>query len=781
MTPGSNEIAAEAGRDGQSSSGLHGRAAPGRTARRWSRGAAALAMAALCVLAGPRQAGAQEAQVSSEQVQAAVQKGLAYLRQQARFDGGWSDQHSYPGGVTALCAMAMLNAGVPADDPKVAGGLAILEGLPNTMTYVVSLKCQALAAANPKKYAAQLQAGANWLAKAQLQAGTWTYSQRLGGGDNSNTQFALLGLHEAAKAGAKVAQPVWRNSASYFLNTQNPDGGWGYTAGPRRQSYGSMTAAGLASLIICGQRLNVGGPKVFQNGAYPGCGRYMQNKAIAAGINWLTKNFSVEENPKYRATMWLHYYLYGLERTGMISGLRTFGPHDWYRRGAAFLAATQQAGGSWTDNGGPVTATAFAVLFLAKGNRPVLVQKIQWQGNWNRNVHDLENLTGFLGDKLGKPVTWQTTTLDCPLAQLRTSPMLLLTGHEFPAFSQAEKQLLRQYVESGGLLVAEACCGSQAFRDGFRALAEEVFPEYALRPLPGTHPVFSSHYRIEDTYGLEGINVGCRTGVLFSPNALDCLWELQDVPDWSDKAFRLGTNIAAYATGSQPLPDKLDVLDLPPPVEHAKQAAEVPRGAVRIAQLMHNGDYNADPHAMVNLAAMLRDQAKVNVVSQARHVRANDEKLYEYPVLFMQGHFAFQFSPEETAALRKYLQRGGLLVADACCGRPEFDKGFRQLAAQLFPDRPLESLPKDHPIYTGQAALPLGEVQYRPILAEELKARGTAAPLEAVRIDGRTVILYSKYDFSCALEGDNPFSCRGYLDADGRRLAMNIILYAISY
>ena len=46
---------------------------------------------------------------------------------------------------------------------------------------------------------------------------------------------------------------------------------------------------------------------------------------------------------------------------------------------------------------------------------------------------------------------------------------------------------------------------------------------------------------------------------------------------------------------------------------------------------------------------------------------------------------------------------------------------------------------------------------------------------------GRTAILYSKYDWSCALEGDSPYSCRGYADADGRKLALNLFLYAISY
>ena len=57
----------------------------------------------------------------------------------------------------------------------------------------------------------------------------------------------------------------------------------------------------------------------------------------------------------------------------------------------------------------------------------------------------------------------------------------------------------------------------------------------------------------------------------------------------------------------------------------------------------------------------------------------------------------------------------------------------------------------------------------------------TQPPLEAVTLGGRTVVLYSKYDWSCALEGDNPYASRGYVDEDGRRLALNIFHYAISY
>jgi len=727
------------------------------------------------------------AQVTAEQVRRSIRRGVAYIRQRQQPGGAWA-RSGHRGGATALNVLAMLNAGVGAADPQIQSALRDLAAVPDERTYVAALKCQVYAAVmssapDDRRTARQLNQAADFLIRTQLPNGMWGYGRNRGRGDNSNTQFALLGLHEAAKAGVKVPANVWSRASRHFARTQGRDGGWSYVG--RQRSYGSMTAAGVASLYIAGQQLHVGGPKVFKNGAYPYCGQYRQNVAIVAGLNWLTRNFSVRLNPGRNNSAWLYYYLYGLERVGMISGLRNFGPNDWYRKGAAFLVANQRGDGGW---GNLQSDTAFAILYLAKGNRPVLIQKLQWDGRWNRSRHDLANLTAFIDDKLGKKVTWQTTSLDLPVTELRQAPILFLTGHEFPEFTAAEKLKLRQFVETGGTLLAEACCGSKAFAAGFRKLAGELFSEYRLRPLGEHHPIFRSYYKLSETYGLEGIDVGCRTSVFFSPRALSSLWELRTIPTFSDYAFKLGTNVAAYATGRELLSDKLEEVELPA-VQEARPAGEIPRGAVRLARLIHDGDYNADPHAMQHLAAILRDRAGVDVVARSRHLRADDEALFEYPVVFMTGHFSFKLSAAEIEALRLYLQRGGFLFADACCGREAFDKSFRRMVGELFAGRGLKPLPGDHPIYTGEVGAALGELRYRRILAEELKSRAVSIPppksapppIEAVVIDGRTVIMYSKYDFSCGLEGDNPYSSRGYVDADARKLAMNVVLYGIGY
>ena len=66
------------------------------------------------------------------------------------------------------------------------------------------------------------------------------------------------------------------------------------------------------------------------------------------------------------------------------------------------------------------------------------------------------------------------------------APIAYFNGHEAPDFTDAGKKVLRDYVEQGGFLFAEACCGRKAFDQGFRALMAELFPgeEQSFTPWP---------------------------------------------------------------------------------------------------------------------------------------------------------------------------------------------------------------------------------------------------------------------------------------------------------
>jgi hypothetical protein len=96
--------------------------------------------------------------------------------------------------------------------------------------------------------------------------------------------------------------------------------------------------------------------------------------AIDSGSEWLGVHFAVDRNPGHGR--WHFYYLYGLERAGILCDVEKMGTHSWYPEGAAYLVRRQNASGSWDARGARrgdagITDTCFALLFLKRGTVPV--------------------------------------------------------------------------------------------------------------------------------------------------------------------------------------------------------------------------------------------------------------------------------------------------------------------------------------------------------------------------------------------------------------------------
>jgi len=745
------------------------------------------------------------AEVTDAEVKRCISKAVTKLKSGQKVDGHWEHVKTQAasggyGGVTALATLALLQAGVPLEDKAVVKGLKALEGMPNRETYVVSLRLMALAKAEQvsgtSRYRKEIEAAVRWLQRTQSAIGTWGYEAKdiegdkeslVDNTDNSNTQMALLALYEAARAGYKVDDPVWKRSEDYFVRTQGSDGSWGYRHGgpgsvqtmPR---YGSMTAAGLATLLITGSRL--------QQAADCGCtgnkGRgYRNSQPVAQAMSWLAKHFTVERNPGLEGNAWHFYWLYALERVGIISGLKTIGTHDWFREGAAYLVRHQMADGGFArsaDRGGVAAEydTAFAILFLAKGHVPALVSKLRWSNrneDWNWNVYDLENLTRWIGGRInGRPVGWQTVSMSDPLEAWLKAPMLYVSGRKPPKLSAVEKKKLRRYVEEGGTILADACCDSKEFTEAMRKLAQELFPEAPLAPLPEGHPVYHSVEKVPGKWPIEATMFGCRSSFLLSPKDLSCPWELASRPE-SQAGLKMGLNLAAYATARQPLPDRLATvaaLGAPPQVK-------MDRTALYVGKVRHHGrDWNSRPRAMDRLLEHLRTASGVKVANRAVPVGLTDDQVYRFPVLYMAGHYDPALTDEEKRRLKDYLERGGFLFAEACCGMPGFDKGFRALMAELFPDAPLEDVPANSPLLNGQAGYRIDKVQFSAALRDE-QPKLDRARLLAVTLDDRCAVVYSPYALGPGLDGIPTFHSRGYAPDDARRIAANILLYALKF
>ncbi len=516
-----------------------------------------------------------------ERVERSIREGVRFLKQQQRPDGSWPDiDGDSNSGTTSLALLALLTAGEKPDSPAIRKGLEFLRSFrPDVLnsTYAIGLQTAVFAAAEPERDKLRILANVEWLESAQIKPGdavawpgSWSYgAAKRRNGDNSNTQYALLGLHAAVEAGVLVKPHVWTLARDYWTRSQKKDGSWSYTPDSPAPT-ASMTCAGISSLIIIETR-RFQGQEFLQGDKIVNCGKGTANPNLEAGMDWLTRNFHVGENFG-AGQQWKFYYLYSLERVGRLAGVRFFGTHDWYRVGAEELVEKQdKLGGFWQGalmehNDPPILATSFALLFLGRGRAPVLINKLRHAplDDWDRDPEDVRNLVDVVGRDWKSLLTWQVVnSKTATVTDLQRAPILFLNGHKAPEFSPLEKKNLRDYIDRGGFLFAEACCGEREFDQGFRRLMKEIFPEdeSTLRPLAEDHLVWRSRWFIDPANNpLWGIQRGSRMVVVYSPKDLSCYWNQADHDPRNpavDRAIKIGQNVVDFVTKRETPPDKL--------------------------------------------------------------------------------------------------------------------------------------------------------------------------------------------------------------------------------
>lgn len=751
-----------------------------------------------------------------EQVRAAINRGVNYLRRTEKGRGHWEQPGlvatDKPGGATALAMLALLNCGLPPSDPMMKRGLDYVRNMELRWSYVVGLQTMVLAEAGDPRDRERVQQCADWLVAARyIRDGKlhgWGYANDGGQPDHSNSQYALLGLHAARLAGANIDISVWESIRDFYKSSQSivlrDAGGWPYQsdrgAAPARLT---MTIAGLCGMAIVTQELNKNRQGLRPDGTAEFCGQYVEDDAIRKALAWLSADNPADFNPRFR---WenispynaVYYNAYGIERAGRLTGLRFLAGRDWYREGCEFLVPKQQNDDSWQALRGEslqftqVMCTSMSLLFLSKGRTPVLISKWAYgNGNgWNNKHFDAKNLADFASTELFKkqPLAWQAydlrrqsiTNVTDQLREVGTllqSPIVYMNGHEVPTMTEMQFKILKRYIEEGGFLLAEACCGKPGFAGGFRDLMQKMFPENPLRPLPPEHPIWRAWANVSPGLSpLEGIELGCKTVVVFSPTPLAGYWEEDQRKDGRGKeAFRLAGNIIAYATGLEPPKARLSVAE----VLDDKAEKTVPRGFLQAAQLRHDGDWQPAPKAMRNLMRHLREREKIDVALMTQEMTFTHPDLFKFKFLYLHGRGPFTVSNDGLDNLRAVLNTGGVLLSDACCGSPGFDAAFREFAAKLYPNHKLVPVPPDDVLLSAEInGAKIDSVKVRTG-ASGVGFDAAAPALEGIKVDDRWVVIYSRYDLGCALEKHTSGDCKGHDHDSALKLAGAAVLYLL--
>jgi hypothetical protein len=775
-----------------------------------SAGLAGLILVLAVVTANPA---ARAQTLTATDVARAIESGTTWLKNEQKANGRWSTIPPHTGGVDSLATLALLLAGVDKQDPAIIQSLRYLNSLDPVVdkltVYTVSLMTMVYAEADPDLYRSRIRKCCEYLVEAQNESdpfrGGWAYDLRGGNPDGSNSQFAILALSEAARAGVKVDQAVWQRARWYWERKYKGSGRFIYREDSHHRTVatGSMVCAAIASLIIIDE--NLGNQPPLQNGRIACCVDEERLELVEAANRWMAANFTTRSNPADAYSIFRdnrYYYLYSMERAARLSGQRFFGKFDWYREGARTLIALQRPNGRWESSRGHGeenvhVATSLALLFLSKGRRPVVIGKYQHSddNDWDRHRKGVHYLIQSLEKDWEVKLSWQS--IDGRVASvndLREVPVLFISGRDQLRLSPRQKDALRSYVQYGGFVFAEACegdgCGDNSgFDRDFRDLMTELFPDTEMQLLDQSHPVFSAQYElpVNPDWPLYGIQSSCRTSVIYCQRNLAGFWRVNR-PSFQDAltvtartqmeyATRLGVNVITYATG-RVVQDKLQqpqMLDV---------AFEGPgERVVMIPKLAHGGNADAAPNAWQNIMRRASFDLKQRFKIDQQMISPQIETLRKYPMIFMHGRAAFRWSDEERQALREYLTGFGFLFADSICSSKAFESAFRREMEAIFPEYRLQTIPSTDPMWSdASGGYQLDQVSMHEPASElpgGVRRLRTAPLMQGIQHEGRWIVVFSPHDLSCAMENGAETQCPGYDRDDAARLGVNIILSAL--
>ncbi len=718
--------------------------------------------------------------VTAAKIRAAIDDAVMFLRSQQHKNGSIGNRHQAGG--TALAALTMLAAGAnPQSDPELKKALEWLAKQNINNTYVRGISANTWEYAlrkvpYDKRIRAALKTDFDWLMKALGDRQAWRYTMESRDWDNSCTQYGVLGIWAAARAGFDPGDAFWKKMSKHFRGCQNADGGWGYMSGG---SSPNMATAGLASMFL-----------VFD--MYHGKSFYSRDnqrtfttgdaaavlKSIERGMTWLGAKKSGKGGG---------YYLYGIERTGVAGGRKYIGGEDWFANGALTVLTNQRRDGSIPGQYGTVINTCFCTLFLVYGGAPVAFDKLQYGDghDWNLNPRDLANLSKYLWSAYERPMNWQTVSIKAKPEEFE-APVLFISGSKAAKFSETEMLKLREYILRGGTILAEPSDHSKEFAASMNDLVRQMFPAkqypaFELKDLPAGHGVYTVlKQEWKKRPRLKGASDGSRTFFFLSEGYISADWQMNRT---DSDAFKLAMNILFYATDLGALEGKF--ASILPPTAPAKQRKDV----VTVARVKYlsskyfRGGWDAAAMCWRKFAPYAGHVTGCELKELSPAGLAKGE-LDKVRLLHITGRYWLKFTAGERTALKKFVEDGGTVLVDAYAGSPSFAKSARAEIEAIFGK--LQPLADDHVLaegrFEGGVDLTAG-IRFKLPARQLLRRRGLSPggqKLLVAMIGNRPAVIFSEFDLSAAMAGIENYRSLGYKPKSARKIVGNILAYIMA-
>lgn len=204
-------------------------------------------------------------------------------------------------------------------------------------------------------------------------------------------------------------------------------------------------------------------------------------------------------------------------------------------------------------------------------------------------------------------------------------------------------------------------------------------------------------------------------------------------------------------------------------VPDSKQVGGEPDSVVQVANLVYAGSRSSQcfsDHFLVRA----EKESSISTSRRFHAVKLASDEIYDFPILIMTGEGDFNLPDAERESLRKYISRGGFLLASAGCSSDAWDRAFRREMASVFPDEPLEALDMKHPVFNTVYAI-----------SQLVAKHGTPRPIEGIHVGGRLGVIYSRDGLNDTAHTQGCCCCGGNEIRNAEQINVNILAYALSY
>ncbi len=165
--------------------------------------------------------------------------------------------------------------------------------------------------------------------------------------------------------------------------------------------------------------------------------------------------------------------------------------------------------------------------------------------------------------------------------------------------------------------------------------------------------------------------------------------------------------------------------------------------------------------------SIVASETTIGTSRKFKPVKLAEREVYRYPFAIMTGEGSFKLTESERVNLRRYLERGGFLLASAGCSSSSWNESFRREVRTIFPKRELAKISMDHAIFRTAHDI------------KRLETKKGDTHLLGLAIGGKIVLIYSPDGLNDTTSMHGCCCCGGNEIKHSERVNANILVYAL--